>query len=193
MDPARRVVHAGAVVVPASMVVGLTRTLRGCGADWCVVGGWGVDALLGVQTREHKDLDVFVRQERLPVALDVLHGAGLRYAYAWEESRPLAEGGRCAGHDSAFVMTDDDGRELDVHVIATSDGRVEPLWDTAISFRPADLAVRGVVAGAIVRCLAPEKQLEAHRGYELPAAHRADVTRLRLLLGYPRQRAPRVR
>lgn len=186
MDPARHVVHAGAVVVPASMVVGLTRTLWGCGADWCVGGGWGVDALLGVQTREHKDLDVFVRQEQLPVVLDVLHGAGLRYAYAWEESRPLADGGPCAGQESAFVMLDENGAEVDVHVYAAEGVRVEPLWRTEISFRLDDLAAQGVIAGSAVRCLTPEKQLAAHSGYELPAAHLQDLERVTALLANPR-------
>ncbi len=30
------------------------------GVAVCVDGGWGVDALLGQQTRPHKDLDLFV-------------------------------------------------------------------------------------------------------------------------------------
>jgi len=28
-------------------------------------GGWGVDALIGEQTREHKDLDLIVRDDRV--------------------------------------------------------------------------------------------------------------------------------
>jgi lincosamide nucleotidyltransferase A/C/D/E len=30
-------------------------------AEWCIVGGWGVDALLGEQTHPPKDLDVLRR------------------------------------------------------------------------------------------------------------------------------------
>ena len=29
-----------------------------------VAGGWGVDALLGEQTREHRDLDILIPNER---------------------------------------------------------------------------------------------------------------------------------
>ncbi len=43
-------------MLEASTVVHLTRALVGSNADWCVVGGWGVDALFGEETRLHKDL-----------------------------------------------------------------------------------------------------------------------------------------
>jgi lincosamide nucleotidyltransferase A/C/D/E len=39
--------------------------LDGAGIWYCVEGGWGVDALLGEQTREHDDLDLAVRLEEL--------------------------------------------------------------------------------------------------------------------------------
>lgn len=185
MDRARRIHEAGAVVVRASMVVRLTHALRRRGIEWCVVGGWGVDALVGQQTREHTDLDVFVRRDELDDVLETLRQAGFRHASAWGESRPLASPGPCAGHDSAFVMTDDDGAEVDVHVYESRGARVEPLWDTPIGFEHDDVAARGVVAGIIVRCLTAEKQLEAHNGYELPEPHRHDVDLLRRLLAEP--------
>jgi len=34
--------------------------------DVCLDGGWGVDALLGEQTREHGDLDIILNVEDLP-------------------------------------------------------------------------------------------------------------------------------
>ena len=33
------------------------------GLWYCIEGGWGVDALLGRQTRDHRDLDLAVRME----------------------------------------------------------------------------------------------------------------------------------
>jgi hypothetical protein len=35
------------------------------GVEWWVDGGWGVDALLGGETRLHDDLDVVVRREEI--------------------------------------------------------------------------------------------------------------------------------
>jgi hypothetical protein len=34
-------------------------------ADWCLCGGWAVDAWLGHQTREHKDVDIAVFEDEL--------------------------------------------------------------------------------------------------------------------------------
>ena len=34
--------------------------LIGCGAHWCVVGGWAVDLFLGKQTRAHDDLEIAI-------------------------------------------------------------------------------------------------------------------------------------
>jgi lincosamide nucleotidyltransferase A/C/D/E len=41
-------------------VLALNDSLSGDGLDWCLCGGWGVDALLGTQMRPHNDLDVFI-------------------------------------------------------------------------------------------------------------------------------------
>jgi lincosamide nucleotidyltransferase A/C/D/E len=51
-------------------VVELLRLLETSGVEVYVDGGWGVDALLGEQTRPHSDLDIWGRSswrhERLP-------------------------------------------------------------------------------------------------------------------------------
>ena len=44
----------------ASQVARLQLQLTERGVGCCVVGGWGVDALVGTKTREHKDLDVLL-------------------------------------------------------------------------------------------------------------------------------------
>lgn len=36
--------------------------LGGAGADVWVGGGWGIDALVGRQTRQHRDLDLMHRE-----------------------------------------------------------------------------------------------------------------------------------
>ena len=43
----------------------LLRTLAAHGVDVAVGGGWGVDALVGEQTREHSDLDLWLKPKRL--------------------------------------------------------------------------------------------------------------------------------
>jgi len=42
----------------------------------CLDGGWGIDALLGEQTREHGDLDIIVRVEEVPRLVAVTRASG---------------------------------------------------------------------------------------------------------------------
>src|SRR6202790_2175530 len=53
-------------VMSGDDVVELVRLLEGSGVSVCVDGGWGVDALLGEQTRPHADLDIAVPHAHVP-------------------------------------------------------------------------------------------------------------------------------
>jgi lincosamide nucleotidyltransferase A/C/D/E len=168
-------------VFAAADVVHVEGLLANVGVSWCLVGGWGVDALLGLQTRPHKDLDVLIDRASLEPALEVLLQAGYRHAYTWEENRPIGGDGPGAGRDSAFVLADRHGHEIDIHVYDVLDGQVSPLWDADRALNGEDLAAEGVIAGRTVRCMTPQKQLEVHQGYELPSGQRDDVVHLRRL------------
>jgi lincosamide nucleotidyltransferase A/C/D/E len=52
-------------------------------ADAWVDGGWGVEALVGQQTRAHSDLDIVVPTEGLSVACAALKGAGFMVIRDW--------------------------------------------------------------------------------------------------------------
>jgi lincosamide nucleotidyltransferase A/C/D/E len=41
-------------------------------------GGWGVDALLGEQTRLHEDLDIALQQKDVPKLCELLEADGYR-------------------------------------------------------------------------------------------------------------------
>ncbi|HEX6737122.1 MAG TPA: aminoglycoside nucleotidyltransferase, partial [Vicinamibacteria bacterium] len=56
----------------AEEVVALYALLAERGVRVWVDGGWGVDALLGEQTRPHKDLDALVPFDDLGMLTDVL-------------------------------------------------------------------------------------------------------------------------
>ena len=64
----------------------------GC-AVW-VAGGWGVDALVGRQTRLHRDLDLALDARNETVALRVLARRGYRVETDWRSIRCelIAEG-----------------------------------------------------------------------------------------------------
>ena len=75
-------------------------------AVW-VDGGWGVDALVGRETRLHKDLDLLVAATDVQRAAAVLAGHGFRHR---------------AGTSPAGLYCDDAGRCVDLSVVTPDDG-----------------------------------------------------------------------
>lgn len=125
------------------------------GLDVCVGGGWGVDALVGTQTRPHGDLDLMHREEQEPRVLAALAALGFAETLSW---RPVR-----------FVVTDPGGREIDLHPLRhAEDGSAEQSSLTpGEPFRyPASCFVTGTILGTAVRCLSAEQQLHFHQGYE---------------------------
>lgn len=61
---------------PQSVVVEIIERFDSAGIMFWVDGGWGVDALLRKQAREHWDLDLVVRQADLPAAVRELRALG---------------------------------------------------------------------------------------------------------------------
>ena len=163
----------------ATDVISLYRGFVAAGAPVWLMGGWGIDALLGRQTRPHHDLDVLVDLPDLERLRRCLIDLGFTLKYTWDDevrwvrddtwSSPLEQ-------PSAFVYGHADGREVDVHVVRDGrDGTVEMLWNVPYAFTAEGLSATGVVDGHEVRCLSREMQEQAHTGYELPAHHLQDI------------------
>ncbi len=173
----------------AEEVVALYTLLAERGVRVWVDGGWGVDALLGEQTRSHKDFDALVPREDLGRLAAVLADRGFTLKEIWGENRWVAHpvrlpvigreerGGSAVA--TAFVVRDGTGHELDVHAL-TFDRRGYgiPAWNTAVTYPPEAFAGRGVIAGTPVCCLAARMQMATHTGYWLQAK---DLQDLRLL------------
>lgn len=158
--------------VDAGDAVALYELIVGRGMQCWVVGGWGVDALLGRQTRTHKDLDVLTLLSDLPTLIEVLREHGFVRALVWEENRWLGE------QATAFVAGDDRGRQLDVHVMRTP---TVPAWNADWPYESDALDCRGVIAGTPVDCATATVQILWHEEYELPPAHAQDLRLLREL------------
>jgi lincosamide nucleotidyltransferase A/C/D/E len=163
----------------AADVVSLYRALIAADAPVWLMGGWGVDALVGRQTRPHHDVDLLVGVADLERLRLCLIDLGFLLKYTWDDevrwirhdawSAPLEQ-------PSAFVYRHPDGREVDVHVVRQSDdGDVEMLWNVPYRFTAVGLRATGVIDGHSVRCLSREMQLQAHTGYDLPAHHLQDL------------------
>lgn len=127
-------------------------------------GGWGVDALLGEETRPHDDLDIVMVMAQLDAAQSVLRDLGFVLAV---NELPT----RC-------VLRDAGDRRIDVHPV-TFDGEGGGLQrqpdGSDFRYPPEGLAGTGVVAGQPVRCLTPELQLRCHLAYEPDDDDRHDV------------------
>jgi lincosamide nucleotidyltransferase A/C/D/E len=143
-------------------------------------GGWGIDGLLGEQTRSHKDLDVFILLEDISRIYDVLGKVGYGLKELWSENRWVmdAKGTKTA---TAFVLHDPEGHELDVHAMRLDEnGNGIPAWEenTGFILTAQDLAGAGMIAGLMVQCITAEKQMLCHMGYELPEKQVPDLERL---------------
>jgi len=156
-------------MVRAEDVITIYQRLLDSGVQVWLSGGWGIDALLGEQTRPHKDLDVIMLLDDVVQMRELLSRDGFGLKDLWTENRWVvdAQGVETA---TAFVLQDSDGREFDVHAIRFDDrGNGVPAWEgDELVFKKEDLAGAGLVAGVAVQCLSPEMQVLCHTGYELP-------------------------
>jgi lincosamide nucleotidyltransferase A/C/D/E len=138
-------------------------------SDVWLAGGWGVDALLGRQSREHRDLDLLHRCEQELAVLAALGALGYRETL---DLRPVR-----------FVLSD--GRtELDLHplVFAEDGSAVQAAPDGTFPY-PADCFVTGRVAGVDVPCVSVAQQVFFHRGYAPAERDLADMRALRDAFG----------
>ncbi len=87
-------------------VIAVLDRLAAVGLDFWVDGGWGVDALVGEQTRPHGDLDIVVGAEGLGRAADAL--AALDYAHD-AAARP--------GLPARLVLHAGARRQVDLHPV----------------------------------------------------------------------------
>ena len=154
--------------VTASDVTDLYLKLEALGIEIWIDGGWGVDALLGTQTRAHADIDIVVQEKDVPSMRAYLDKQGFE-GLERDDTRPWN-----------FVLGDSEGREVDVHVIVLDtegNGLYGPPQNGEL-YPAAALLGRGSVGGLSVRCLSPEYQLDSHTGYDLSESDYHDVRAL---------------
>ncbi len=148
-------------------------------------GGWGIDALLGEQTRPHKDLDIIILVDEVVQMRGLLERDGYSLAYLWSESLWVVDA-QGIKVPTAFVLQDSRDREIDAHAMRLdAQGNGIPEWahGAELVFSKQDLAAEGMIAGVMVRCFSPEMQVVCHQGYDLPAVHLHDLALLRERFG----------
>jgi lincosamide nucleotidyltransferase A/C/D/E len=126
--------------------------LRKHGIEVCLDGGWGVDALLGWQSRPHADLDIALEHRHVPTVRALLEARGYR------------DVPRDDTRDCNFVLGDEMGRLVDFHTYTFDEnGKLT----FGLDYPPESLTGSGTVNGLPVRCITPEWMVKFHSGYPL--------------------------
>ena len=154
-----------------------------------LTGGWGIDALLGEQTRPHKDLDFILHLDQILRLRELMAPEGYSLKEIWSENKRAVDS-TGSQTDTALVLQDSDGRELDLHaIIIDPHGNGIPAWEAPpdFIFSREDLSGQGLIHDFPVACISAESQIICHTGYELPDNHRRDLVRLQQKYGgsYP--------
>jgi hypothetical protein len=160
--------------MPADGVPAVFTALQLAGLSVWLVGGWGIDALLGEQTRRHRDLDVVLEAGRDAEQRAVKALEGLGFKFVKREAVPGSDPG--CWLSTRLVLADDAGHLLDLHPVrfplVVMSGGAER------RFSPEDAFVTGSVGGRQVPCLSAPLQFALHEGYEARDIDREDVARL---------------
>lgn len=152
----------------ATDVLDVLDLLHDHGISAWVDGGWGVDVLVGRQTRPHKDLDLVVPAERADDIKRLMQTAGFSVV---ADDLP-----------TRFTMSDEASHAVDFHPVTFDDhgNGVQQLRDgTTFTFPAAGFAGRGLISGQPVPCLTAGIQVLCHIGYEPDADDWHDMTLLR--------------
>lgn len=137
-------------------VLEILDVLEGQGIHVWLNGGWGVDALLGHETREHEDLDITISAADRQKYSDAM--AELRFTTYRIDN------------DFNWVLVDSLGRLVDVHLVDFSNIRrsaegVEIYGAAGLPFELGSLEGQGEIAGRKVKCETADFQVRGHTRY----------------------------
>ncbi len=139
--------------VRSDQVLALLDRLTTEGLTAWVDGGWGVDALLEEQTREHGDLDLVVEDIAIGRLTSLLVDEGFEVVRDWLPT--------------SIAFRHPDGRELDLHPVElTEDGggdQVQLDGERRWHYAPPTM---GRIGGRLVACCTVETEIASHLGYE---------------------------
>jgi lincosamide nucleotidyltransferase A/C/D/E len=109
-------------IMTADSALEIYQSLESRGMPIWVDGGWAKDALIGRETRPHRDLDFAVERKNLSRLVDYFSSLGYT-----EIDRPKE-------NKWDIVLGDEKGHELDIHAFEfDSRGKVidKPYWDAS--------------------------------------------------------------
>ena len=161
--------------MPSHDVFAVLDALGTAGVGYRVDGGWGVDVLVGRETRKHSDLDLVIERADLRRAADALRRLGYTHDAAEQPGLP-----------ARFVLRAPDSRQVDLHPVVldeNGDGWQELGGGEWGRYTSDGLEGRGELDGRPIPCITAELQLAHHAAHEHDEADRHDVELLEQLLG----------
>lgn len=149
----------------ATDVLGVLQACAGAGIQGWIGGGWGVDALIGRQSRRHGDLDLIIADDPWIVgtAHRVICSLGLEYLMERRTATLVPRRMRFAGED---------GRSIDLLPVDLE----APPFDHSDANAPP--FAMGLIAGRPVPCLSERLQRRLHAGYPHRPVDGRDLVRL---------------
>ena len=159
-------------MVDSWQVLAVMELLAAEGIRGWIDGGWGVDALLGEQTRPHADLDLAVDERAVDRLVPMLRADGYT---VFRDELPVA-----------IALRHGDGREVDLHPLAlTPDGggdQQQPNGARPWHYGPP---ATGHIDGRPVPCNDLDTQIRSHLGYQPDHNDHADMHVLAHHFGCP--------
>jgi lincosamide nucleotidyltransferase A/C/D/E len=143
--------------------------VRAVGCRVWVEGGWGVDALVGHQTRAHRDVDLDIDAAFEDQVLAALADLGYAIETDWRPNRVELVAPGHGWVDLHPLVIDDDGNARQ----AALDGGWHEL--------PRSFFTTGRLSGVVVPCLSRQAQVLFHSGYEPRQVDRHDLALLQHL------------
>ena len=153
-------------------VVDILESAERIGVGVWLDGGWGVDALVGRQTRPHNDIDVFIEKRNAGAFTAMITEKGY-YEISMEYTTK-----------SHSVWQDSDERIIDLHLFECG---VSGTLIFENEVYPSDVFNgKGMIGGVAVNCLTAEAQLLYHQGdYEKDENDAHDVLLLCGIFNFP--------
>ena len=124
-------------------------------------GGWGVDALIGYETRIHNDIDIFVEKKDYHKFIQIIKDNGF-YEIKMEYTTT-----------SHTVWEDENKRIIDLHCFEYTDD--DKILYEGNCFPLETFTGRGKVEDIEVSCIEPYSQVMFHLGYEFDENDMHDV------------------
>jgi lincosamide nucleotidyltransferase A/C/D/E len=150
-------------------IVDFLKAIEAAGVTAWIGGGWGVDALVGYQTRPHDDIDIYIDRKNADKIIQML----ISREYGEVKMEYITE--------THKVWRDPFDRTVDLHLLEFQE---ESIYFEGFTFAVDVLNGEGTIGGIAVRCFTAEAQLLFHQGYEHSEKDEQDVLLLCKTFGF---------